>query len=164
MQRIRRAALFAALGVVCWPGRVSANFVWAPALYVYSYAVWWVVVTGLLIEGAIYYAAWRRDWLSTAKLTLGVNLASALGGALWSYASYAFLRGTPETALAFVWSFPLLVYLTTVALEYLTGTRMFSLPRSRRTAVVVALANVPSVGVAMYATAELAVRGLRGGA
>jgi hypothetical protein len=63
--------------------------------------------------------------------------------------------------IVFVWSFAPLVFILTVVIEYFTGVRVFSLPRSWRTLGVFTAANLPSVGLAIYETLELASRALR---
>jgi len=131
--------------------------------YVYTYTVWWVVLTGLVVEGVVYFVAWRRSLWSTVSLTVGINIASALGGGLFSLGSLLFL-GPPILMISFIYASPVLVFAITVAAEYVAGTRVFSLPRSWKTASIIALANVPSVGLAIYETMELTGKALTGGA
>ncbi|SRR6266446_494680 len=140
-----------------------ADFVWAPLLYAYSYAVWWVVVTGLVIEGVVYFFAWRRGFWRTVALTLGVNFASAIAGVAVSFGSQVFMYTPPAVMIAFVWSYAPLILAVTVTIEYFTGVFVFSLPRSWRTVWVFVAANVPSVALALYETLELSGKAVKGG-
>jgi hypothetical protein len=136
------------------PAVARADFAWPPAFYIASYSIWWVVVSGLIIEWIVYYLAWRRALWATTKLTLGVNAVSALGGAIYSYGSMVFMT-PPTLAIAFIWSSPLLILGVTVLLEYWAGVWLFALPRNWRTVWVFVAANVPSVGIALYGTARI---------
>jgi hypothetical protein len=139
-----------------------ADFVWAPMVYAYTYAVWWVVVAGLVIEGVVYFIAWGQGFWRTVALTLGVNIASAIGGVAFCFASQVFLDTPSTVMIAFVWSFAPLMFALTVFVEYFTGVFVFSLSRSWRTLGIFAVANVFSVGLAVYETLELARKALRG--
>lgn len=123
-------------------------------VYLHTYAVWWVVVSGLLIEDVIYYWAWRRPLLSTVALTVGVNAASAIGGAIYSYGSLMF-TGSPIAAETLLVSSPVLIPGITVAIELATGIYVFKLPKTKKTAIVILLANILTVGIAVYETARL---------
>jgi len=136
-----------------------ADFAWPPAFYIASYSIWWVVLSGLIIEWIVYYLAWRRGLWATTKLTLGVNAVSALGGALYSYGSVLFMT-PPKLAIAFIWSSPLLILGITVLLEYWAGVLLFALPRTWRTLWVFVAANVPSVAIAIFGTADMVARAL----
>ena len=139
-----------------------ANFAWPPLFYVYTYTVWWVVVSGLLVEGVVYYFAWRRGWWGNLLLTVGVNMASAVAGLIFSFGSLLFVVESPVVLLSFMYASPVLVFTMTVGAEYAAGTRLFSLPQSWRTVRVIAIANVPSVGLALYETAVLTGKALTG--
>lgn len=86
---------------------------------------------------------------------------SALGGAIYSYGSMLFMS-PPKVAIAFIWSSPLLILGITVLLEYWAGVLLFKLPRTWRTVWVFVAANVPSVAIAIYGTADMVGRALRG--
>jgi hypothetical protein len=160
MRRVSRAGLILGICLFVAPATAKADFVWAPMLYLYSYSVWWVVVAGLLIEGTVYFFSWRRGWWNTLILTLGINIASAVGGAVLSFGSLLFLHTPAVVMVNFVRVFPVLVFAATVGLEYIAGTRVFSLPQSWKTVGVIAAANVPSVGLAIYETIDLATKAL----
>jgi hypothetical protein len=128
-----------------------ADFFWPPLLYAYSYTVWWAILGGLLIEGIVYFFAWHRGFWRTVALTLGVNLASALAGVAFSLSTQVFLDMAPKVLIAVVWSFVPLVFALTVAIEYYAGVFLFRLPRTRRTLGFFIAANVPSVGLALFA-------------
>jgi hypothetical protein len=138
-----------------------ADFIWVPMLYAYTYTVWWVVLAGLVIEGIIYFIAWRRGLWRTVVLTLGVNVASAIVGVVVSFGSLVFLYAPPSVMIGFVWSFAPLIFVVTVLIEYFVGVFVFALPRSWRTLGVFAAANVLSVGLAVYEMLELGWEGLR---
>src|SRR5437660_1432961 len=121
-----------------------ADFVWAPLLYAFSYTVWWVVLVGLIVEGVIYFIAWRRGFWRTVALTLGVNFASAVCGVAVSFGSQVFMYAPTSVMIGFVWSYAPLIFVVTVIIEYLTGVFVFSLPRSWRTVWIFIAANVPS--------------------
>jgi hypothetical protein len=157
MKTRRRAAL---LSLLMLPLAANADFAWPPAFYIASYSIWWVVVSGLLIEGVVYYFAWRRGVWATAKLTVGVNAASALAGVIYSLGSFLFMA-EPKLAIAFIWASPLLILGLTVLFEYWAGVWLFTLPRTGRTMLVLVAANIPSVGIAIYGTANLVMKALR---
>jgi hypothetical protein len=136
------------------PAMARADFAWPPAFYFASYSIWWVVVSGLIIEWIVYYLAWRRTLWATTKVTLGVNAVSALGGAIYSYGSMVFVS-PPRLAIAFLWSSPMLILGVTVLLEYWAGVLLFALPRTWRTIWVFVGANVPSVAIAIFGTARM---------
>lgn len=142
------------------PAVAWADFAWPPAFYFASYRIWWVIASGLSIEWIVYYLAWRRSLWATTKLTLGVNAVSALGGAIYSYGSMAFMA-SPNLAVAFIWSSPLLILGITVLMEYWAGVLLFALPRTWRTVWVFVAANVPSVAIAIYGTALIVGNALR---
>ena len=150
--KLRVRALLASLVAV--PAVARADFAWPPGFYLASYSIWWVVLSGLVIEWVVYEVAWRRGMWGTTKLTLGVNAVSALGGAVYTYGSVAFMA-PPRLAIAFIWSSPLLILAITVLLEYWAAVLLFALPRTWRTAGVFIIANVPSVAIAIYGTARL---------
>lgn len=137
------------------PTSAYADFVWPPGLYMYTYSFWWVVVGGLFVEGVVYFFAWRRGLWRTLILTIGINLASAGAGAIFSLFSLLFLDIGKAPMIAFVYASPVLVFGMTVAAEYFAGTIIFSLPDSRRTIGVITLANVPSVALSFYAIGRL---------
>ena len=139
-----------------------ADFIWPPLVYAYSYTVWWVVVGGLATEGVVYFFAWRRGFWRTVALTLAVNLASAVGGVAFSFGSQVFIDMPSAVMVTVVRSFLPLVFVLTVIIEYFTGVLLFSLPRSWRTLGVFTVANVPSVGLAVYAAIELTAKALKG--
>ena len=147
------------------PSIATANFAWPPLIYAYTYRTWWVVLPGLLIEWLVYFFAWRLTLLRTTMLTLAVNAGSAAAGLAYVVLSLAFLVGEIEALMVgFIWASPLLIFAATVAAEYLVGTRFFGLPRSWRTLTIFAVANIPSVGLALYGTVILTGQALRGGA
>jgi hypothetical protein len=141
------------------PAVAWADFAWPPAFYIISYSIWWVVLSGLIIEGIFYYLAWRRGVWGTTKLTLGVNAVSALGGAGYSYGSLLFMT-SPRVMMAFIWSSPLLILGITVLMEYWAGVLLFALPRTWRTLGVFVAANIPSVAIAIYGTMDMVSRAL----
>jgi hypothetical protein len=53
----------------------------------------------------------------------------------------------------------LILGITTV-IEFITGVYAFKLPKTKRTAVVILLANIPTVGIAVYETARLTAQAL----
>jgi len=158
-----RLGLIVGVILLGYPAIAAANFAWAPLIYAYSYTVWWVILPGLLIEGLVYFFAWRRSILGTAVLTVVVNAASAAAGMLYVLVSLGFLASEVRSLMAgFIWASPLLIFAATVTAEYLTGTRLFNLPRSWKTVAIFAAANVPSVGLAIFGTLWLAAKALTG--
>jgi hypothetical protein len=98
-------------------------------------------------------------------LTLAVNAGSAAAGLAYVLVSLAFLRSEVVVLMVgFIWASPLLIFAATVAAEYLVATRLFALPRSWKTLAIFVMANVPSVGLALYGTVTLTGQALRGGA
>ena len=147
------------------PAIAAANFAWPPLIYAYTYRTWWVVLPGLLIEWLVYFFAWRLSLLRTTILTLAVNAGSAATGLAYVLLSLAFLVGeVPALMVGFIWASPLLIFGATVASEYLVATRLFAVPRSWRTLAILAAANVPSVGLAIYGTVVLTGKALGVGA
>jgi hypothetical protein len=134
------------------PAVARADFAWPPAFYLKSYAIWWVVLSGLVIEWIAYRLAWRRELWATTKLTVGVNAVSALGGALYCWGSVVFLKGPISLVMLFVAPWPLLILAITVLLEYWTGVLFFELPRTWRTLGVFVAANLITVGLTVYVT------------
>jgi hypothetical protein len=151
--------------IVGSPTIASANFAWPPLIYAYTYKTWWVVLPGLLIEWVVYFVAWRFSLIRTTMLTLAVNAGSAAAGLAYVLVSLAFLRSEVVVLMVgFIWASPLLIFAATVAAEYLVATRLFALPRSWKTLAIFVMANVPSVGLALYGTVTLTGQALRGGA
>jgi hypothetical protein len=146
----RRRTLLALLFAL--PAVARADFAWPPAFYLRSYSIWWVVLSGLVIEWIVYYLAWRRGLWATTKLTVGVNAVSALGGAIYCYGSLLFANGPTSLVMIFVAPWPLLILGITVLLEYWAGVLLFALPKSWRTVWVFVGANVLSVGLTVYVT------------
>jgi hypothetical protein len=144
MFRSLRAACLIGLTVLAWPGTASANFVWPPMVYLYSYTLWWVVLPGLIIEALVYSVAFRKSWRMTAGFTIVVNAASAACGSLLVIFSMVFVV-SPVAMIGFIWASPLLIFGVTVVAEYAAGVHFFDLPRSRRNATAIAIANAPSV-------------------
>jgi len=69
------------------PAIATANFVWPPLIYAYTYRTWWVVLPGLLIEWLVYFFAWRLTLLRTTMLALAVNTGQRLPDSrTWSLA------------------------------------------------------------------------------
>ena len=155
-----RVGLFIVLVLLAAPMEALANFVWPPMLYVYTYTVWWVVVGGLLVECVVYFFAWHRGWWGTLLLTIALNVTSAVAGAIFSIGSLLFVVDNPTVLVSFLYASPVLVFAMTVAAEYAAGTFLFSLPRSWKTVGVIAAANVPSVGLALYETGVLTGKAL----
>ena len=71
---------------------------------------------------------------------------------------------SPAAMVGFIWASPILIFAVTVGAEYAAGVHFFGLPRSRRNAAAIAVANVPSVAWAIIATLSLSSRSLAGGA
>jgi hypothetical protein len=104
---------------------------------------------------------WRRGVLGTAVLTVVVNAASAAAGMVYILVSLGFLASEDRSLMVgFLWASPLLIFAATVTAEYLTGTRLFKLPRSWKTMAIFTAANIniPSVGLYIYGTLWLTAK------
>ena len=160
-----RVGVIVGLVILGSPAIATANFAWPPLIYAYTYRTWWVVLPGLLIEWLVYFFAWRLSLIRTTMLILAVNAGSATAGLAYVLRSLAFLVSEVEVLMVgFIWASPLLIFAATVAAEYVVGTRLFALPRSWKTLAIFVVANVPSVGLALYGTVTLTGQALRGGA
>jgi len=141
--------------------RASANFAWPPLLYISTYGIWWVVLSGLVVEGIAYSYFLKLDAWKTIKLTLGINLASVLGGLVFTLGSLVPVY-VEALMLPYLYISPILIYGITVGIEYFAGTRLFNLQRTKHTFLVISLANIPSVGLAVWQTIVLFGEALHG--
>lgn len=156
MQIFRWSLAFALLLAPAW---AYANFFWPPMLYLLSFSLWWVVVGGLLIEGLVHGIILRQPPGKTIWLTIGTNLASSIIGTI---VMLPFLVETPlidwvtePTMLPVVILIVLFIPVVNIAIEYWTGTRLWSLSRTRRTVASFLAANILSFGLVLYGSLSL---------
>lgn len=141
--------------------QAHANFAWPPLFYAHTYAIWWVVLAGFSIELVVYYFTIERQLQKVFKLTLLVNLASAIAGIIFSYVTLVFLVAEPLLIFGFYAS-PILVYIITVYIEYLTATKLLHYKKGNLVLIPIAAANIPSVGLAIWQTIVLTGEALSG--
>ena len=146
--------VFSILFIFLLPVNAYANFVWPPLFYMYTYTLWWVVVTGLAIEFIVYYLTIEKRFKAAIKLVLTVNIISALGAVAVSYGSQ--LAFYNEGIMIYVfYTFPLAVYFITVALEYYSAIKILKYQAGKALLKPIAMANILSVGLAIWQTLEL---------
>jgi hypothetical protein len=146
---------FLAFALTLIPALAYANFIWPPILYLLSFSIWWVVVGGLMIEGLTHKFILRQSTGKTIWLAIGTNVISAIAGTI---VMLPLLLDTPlinwasGPALIVVLAFVVLVIpMVNFAIEFWAGTRMWSLPRTRRTVASFLVANLLSFGLVVYA-------------
>jgi hypothetical protein len=151
--QIRRWSLVLALTLA--PAVAYANFIWPPMLYLLSFSIWWVVVGGLTIEGLTHRFILRQPAGRTIWLAIGTNAVSAIAGTI------VLLPVLVDTSLidwasGFALNIVLIVVVLAIplvnfAIEFWAGTRIWSLPRTRRTFASFLAANLLSFGLVAYA-------------
>lgn len=131
-----------------------ANFFWPPMLYLFSFTLWWVVVGGLVVEALIHRFLLPASTGRAVAIAVSTNLVSALLGTLLLL---PVLMYTPLTeALPERMLLPAIIVavvaipVVNIAIEYLAGTRLWSLGRTRRTLVTFVAANLLSFGLVLY--------------
>ena len=143
------------------PTVAYANFAWPPAIYMYTYAIWWVVLSSLLIEGLVYLKGLNLPLKQAAIATVAMNFGSALGGVAFSFGSLA-VKYMEALLVPLLYISAPLIFVITVTIEYLIAVKLFNIPRSKRTLVVIGIANIPTVSLAIWQTLELTSKALRG--
>ena len=138
-----------------------ANFAWPPLFYAHAYTIWWVVLAGFTIEFIAYNVTIERDIKKALKLTFVVNLASAVAGIIYSYVSLIFLVAEPLLILG-IYASPILLYLITFYIEYYTAIKALHYKKGKKLMLPIALANIPSVGLAVWQTIVLTGEALGG--
>ena len=123
-------------------------------LHLLSFSLWWVVLGGLLIEALVHKLIIRQPLGRTAWYTIGTNVISALGGTLVMLpflVDSPLVESIPEGAL---WPSVIVIVLAipavNIAVEYIAGTRLWGLPRTRGTVVSFILGNLSSFGLVVY--------------
>jgi hypothetical protein len=120
-----------------------------------------VVLAGFTIEFVAYNVTIERDIKKALKLTFIVNLASAVTGIIYSYVSLIFLIAEPLLILG-VYASQILVYLITIYIEYFTAIKALHYKKGKKLMLPIALANIPSVGLAVWQTIVLTGEALSG--
>lgn len=143
------------------PSLAHANFAWPPLFYIHTYGIWWVVLSGLLIEGLVYLKFFNLAPKRVVQITLVMNIGSAIGGAAFSYGSLAVVY-MEFLVLPFLYISAPLIFAMTVAIEYLVAIKIFGISKTKRTLLIIGLANVPSVSIAIWQTMELTGKALSG--
>ncbi len=163
----RRSLTLLVILALATPRIASADVFWPPLLYVSSYAVWWVVVGGLVVELLVYKWGFGRGWYRSALLTVGVNLASAAACVTFAWGSRALLIGPGGLGDSSTWHFalasPLILYAITTLTEYVVAVTLFRVAKGLRSLAIVAAAHAPSVALASWGALRLAGRALGGG-
>lgn len=78
-EKIRGAVAFAIL-MILMPSAASANMIW-PSLYIAEGLIsWYIILAGVIIETIFIKFILKPDWIRTAIMVLGMNLASAVIG------------------------------------------------------------------------------------
>ena len=90
-----------------------------------------------------------------------MNIGSAIGGAAFSYGSLAVVY-MEFLVLPFLYISAPLIFAMTVAIEYLVAIKIFGISKTKRTLLIIGLANVPSVSIAIWQTMELTGKALSG--
>ncbi len=142
------------LACLLLPKLAHANFAWPPLFYAHTYTIWWVVLAGFTIEFIAYNVTIERDIKRAFKLTFVVNLASAAAGIIYSYISLIFLITEPLLFFG-VYASPVFVYLITIYIEYYTAIKVLHYKKDKKLMIPIALANIPSVGMAVWQTIVL---------
>jgi len=155
---IRIIVLFSCLLL---PNLAHANFAWPPLFYAHTYTIWWVVLAGFSIEAIVYYVSIERNIQKALKLTFIVNLASAFAGIIFSYVTLIFLIAEPLMMFG-IYASPILVYAITVYIEYYTAIKALHYKEGKSLLTPIAIANIPSVGLAVWQTMVLTGEALSG--
>ena len=140
--------------LIVFPTIVYANFAWPPAFYMYTYAIWWVVLSSLLIEGLVYFKGLNLPFKKAVLATLAMNFGSAVGGVAFSFGSSVVIY-IEVLLIPLFWISAPLIYAITVIIEYLVAVKIFQVPKSKRTLIVIGLANIPTVSLAIWQTLVL---------
>ena len=154
-----RACLLALLLVVL-PSFASANVIWPAALLTARLLAWWIIAASLVIETAFVWRAFRLPVLKSFLASLAANAASAaIGLFAVPFLGILFevsLQGS-GIAVKINWdAFSLAGWIATfiiavafnVAIELLVYRYGFKLALDRRVVLLIALANVITVGLA----------------
>jgi hypothetical protein len=143
------------------PTLAHANFAWPPLFYAHTYAIWWVVLAGFVIELLVYFYTIETQFKKVFKLTFLINLASAIAGIIFSYASIIFLVAEPLIIVG-MFASPIFIYAITVIIEYLAATKILHYQKGNSVLIPIAVANIPSVGLAIWQTIVLTGDALSG--
>jgi hypothetical protein len=140
------------------PAIAHADMVW-PALYLVSRLVtWWAVVAGLLIEYIVIRVAFKLPPKKAVFADLAANAASSIVGSLLiaiAGIAWEFGPGLAMYHLLNVGTFNPVTWAATIAMGALINAgiemavlRAFQVPATKRTFLVLTLANALTVGIA----------------
>ena len=149
----------AVLAIVLAPGIARADMVW-PALYLVSRLfTWWAIAIGLLIEFVVIRIAFALPPRKAILADIAANAASslvgavviAIGGLIWEFGPgqlmYKWLN--VGTFNPFTWGVTIIVAaLVNAVIETFVLTERFDVPFSRRTFIILTVANAVTVGIA----------------
>jgi len=152
---MRNLQCLLALSLALSPVLAYANFIWPPMLYLLSFSIWWVVVGGLVIEGLAHKFILQQPIRKSIWVTIGTNAISAIAGTI---ILLPLLLDTPliNWASGLALNVVLVVVVLAIplvnfAIEFWAGTRIWLLPRARRTVASFLVANLLSFGLVVYA-------------
>lgn len=154
MKARRSVVVLADLLALLTPEVALANFVWPPALYYYSFTKWWIVVSGLSIEAAVYVFGLKTSVRRAFRVSLVTNGASAALGFVVTWPVVFYERGI-ELALnsprLSVLGIVVLIVALNIVVEYCVAATWCSLARSRAVIGNVIVANLLSFALVVVA-------------